>query len=59
MDTSNKLYWKTATEPADNIEVRLILDNYANNDNLYIGLETPADGNREQWESSVIPLIRH
>lgn len=51
MDTSNKLYWKTATEPADNIEVRLVLDNYADNDNLYIGLETPADGNREQWES--------
>lgn len=51
MDTSNKLYWKTATEPADNIEVRLILDSYADNDNLYIGLETPANGSREQWES--------
>ena len=48
MDTSNKLYWKTATEPADNIEVRLILDNYANNDNLYIGLKKPANRNQEQ-----------
>ncbi len=50
MGTNNKLYWKTATEPTENIEVRLILNCYTDNDNLYIGLETPSDENREYWE---------
>ena len=29
MKTDNKLYWKTATEPAENIKVRLVLATYA------------------------------
>ena len=51
MKTDNKLYWKTATEPAENIEVRLVLATYADNGNLYVGLETPSNGSPECWES--------
>lgn len=39
MKKDNKLYWKTATEPVENIVVRLVLATYADNDNLYVGLE--------------------
>lgn len=28
MKTDNKLYWKTATEPVENIVVRLVLATY-------------------------------
>ena len=35
MKKDNKLYWKTATEPVENIVVRLVLATYADNDNLY------------------------
>lgn len=35
MKTDNKLYWKTATEPVENIMVRLVLATYADNDNLF------------------------
>ena len=40
MNKSNTLYWKTATEPAERIEVRLVLNSYIDNDNLYVGLES-------------------
>ena len=46
MNKSNTLYWKTATDPAERIEVRLVLNSYIDNDNLYVGLENP-----ECWES--------
>lgn len=51
MKTDNKLYWKTATEPAENIKVRLVLATYADNGNLYVGLETPSGDSPECWES--------
>lgn len=51
MNKSNRLYWKTATEPAEHIEVRLVLNSYADNDNLYVGLEKHPDGNPELWEA--------
>lgn len=51
MKTDNKLYWKTATEPSENIEVRLVLATYADNGNLYVGLETPSGCSPECWES--------
>ena len=35
MNKSNTLYWKTATDPAERIEVRLVLNSYIDNDNLY------------------------
>lgn len=38
MNKSNTLYWKTATEPAERIEVRLVLNSYIDNDNLYVAL---------------------
>lgn len=38
MNKSNTLYWKTATDPAERIEVRLVLNSYIDNDNLYVGL---------------------
>ena len=34
MNKSNTLYWKTATDPAECIEVRLVLNSYIDNDNL-------------------------
>ncbi len=40
MNKSNTLYWKTATDPAERIEVRLVLNSYIDNDNLYVGLES-------------------
>ena len=40
MNKSNTLYWKTATDPAECIEVRLVLNSYIDNDNLYVGLES-------------------
>ncbi|GKH13624.1 DUF4313 domain-containing protein [Bacteroides uniformis] len=51
MKTDNKLYWKTATEPVENIVVRLVLDIYADNDNLYVGLEKISGESPECWET--------
>lgn len=51
MDKSNTLYWKTATNPAERIEVRLVLNSYTDNDNLYAGLESRSKVNPESWES--------
>ena len=51
MNKSNTLYWKTATDPAERIEVRLILNSYIDNDNLYVGLESRSKENPECWES--------
>ena len=51
MNKSNTLYWKTATEPAERIEVRLVLNSYIDNDNLYVGLESRSKENPECWES--------
>ena len=34
MNKSNTLYWKTATDPAERIEVRLVLNSYIDNDNV-------------------------
>lgn len=45
MNKSNTLYWKTATEPAERIEVRLVLNSYIDNDNLYVGLESRSKDN--------------
>lgn len=33
MNKSNRLCWETATEPAEHIEVRLVQNSYADNDN--------------------------
>ena len=59
MNKSNTLYWKTATDPAERIEVRLVLNSYidndnlyvGDNDNLYVGLESRSKENPECWES--------
>ena len=51
MNKSNTLYWKTATDPAESIEVRLVLNSYIDNDNLYVGLESRSKENPECWES--------
>ena len=51
MNKSNTLYWKTATDPAERIEVRLVLNSYIDNDNLYVGLESQSKDNPECWES--------
>lgn len=51
MNKSNTLYWKTATDPAERIEVRLVLNSYIDNDNLYVGLESQSKENPECWES--------
>ena len=51
MNKSNTLYWKTATEPAERIEVRLVLNSYIDNNNLYVGLESRSKENPECWES--------
>ena len=51
MNKSNTLYWKTATDPAERIEVRLVLNSYIDNDNLYVGLESRSKNNPECWES--------
>lgn len=51
MKTDNKLYWKTATEPVENIMVRLVLATYADNDNLYVGLEKISGESPECWET--------
>ena len=51
MNKSNTLYWKTATDPAECIEVRLVLNSYIDNDNLYVGLESRSKENPECWES--------
>lgn len=51
MNKSNTLYWKTATDPAERIEVRLVLNSYIDNDNLYVGLESRSKENPECWES--------
>lgn len=51
MNKSNTLYWKTATDPAERIEVRLVLNSYIDNDNLYAGLESRSKENPECWES--------
>lgn len=51
MNKSNTLYWKTATDPAERIEVRLVLNSYIDNDNLYVGLESRSKDNSECWES--------
>ena len=51
MKTDNKLYWKTATEPVENIVVRLVLATYADNDNLYVGLEKISGESPECWEN--------
>ena len=45
MNKSNTLYWKTATDPAERIEVRLVLNSYIDNDNLYVGLESRSKEN--------------
>ena len=45
MNKSNTLYWKTATDPAERIEVRLVLNSYIDNDNLYAGLESRSKDN--------------
>ena len=51
MNKSNTLYWKTATDPAERIEVRLVLNSYIDNDNLYVGLESRSKENPGCWES--------
>jgi len=51
MKKDNKLYWKTATEPVENIVVRLVLATYADNDNLYVGLEKISGESPECWET--------
>lgn len=51
MNKSNTLYWKTATDPVEHIEVRPVLDSYADNDNLYVGLESRSKENPECWEA--------
>ena len=51
MNKSNTLYWRTATDPAERIEVRLALNSYIDNDNLYVGLESRSKENPECWES--------
>lgn len=51
MNKSNTLYWKTATDSAERIEVRLVLNSYIDNDNLYVGLESQSKDNPECWES--------
>lgn len=51
MNKSNTLYWKTATDPTERIEVRLVLNSYIDNDNLYVGLESRSKENPECWES--------
>ena len=51
MNKSNTLYWKTATDPAERIEVRLVLNSYIDNDTLYAGLESRSKDNSECWES--------
>ena len=51
MNKSNTLYWRPATDPAELIEVRLILNSYIDNDNLYVGLESRSKENPECWES--------
>lgn len=51
MNKSNTLYWKTATDPAERIEVRLVLNSYIDNDNLYVGLESRSKENPKCWES--------
>ena len=52
MNKSNTLYWKTATDPAERIEVRLVLNSYIDNDNLYVGLESPV-----QRESGMLGIL--
>ena len=51
MNKSNTLYWRPATDPAELIEVRLVLNSYIDNDNLYVGLESRSKENPECWES--------
>ena len=51
MNKSNRLYWKTAADPVEHIEVRLVLNSYTDNDNLYVGLESRSENNPERWEA--------
>lgn len=50
MNKSNTLYWKAAMKLGKDIEVRLILDSYTDNDNLYVGLESRSGEDPEYWE---------
>ena len=59
MNKSNTLYWKTATDPAERIEVRLVLNSYIDNDNLYVGLESRSKNNPTRTSPSTsIPFPR-
>ena len=44
-------YTHLATDPTERIEVRLVLNSYIDNDNLYVGLESRSKENPECWES--------
>lgn len=53
MDTTNadnKLYWSFDFNPDEKVEVRLVLANYVENDNLYAGLYALADNPEDGWE---------
>lgn len=52
MCTGNKLYWKSDLYPEGKVEVRVTLATYADNDNLYVGLNRPCTKEEGRWEPS-------
>lgn len=50
MCTNNKLYWNSVLYPEGKVEVQVTLANYADNDNLYVGLICPCEDNGNDWE---------
>ncbi|GAE84880.1 hypothetical protein JCM10512_3256 [Bacteroides reticulotermitis JCM 10512] len=50
MCTGNKLYWKSDLYPEGKVEVRVTLATYADNDNLYVGLNRPCTKEEGRWE---------
>lgn len=50
IDTTNKLYWQSDLYEEGQVEVQVTLANYADNDNLYVGLICPCKDCPEEWE---------
>ena len=50
VNTAGKLYWQSGLYPEGQVEVQVTLANYADNDNLYVGLICPCKDYPEEWE---------
>ena len=50
IDTINKLYWQSDLYSEGQVEVQVTLANYADNDNLYVGLICLREDYPEEWE---------